>query len=103
MKVKTKKRLAGLLAVIVVLSLLPATVFAVGTSSAEDEAALREAVSNGDTITVNTEITLTQPLSVDRDVTLTGNGTLKLSEEWSENSASPITVEEGAGLTIESG
>ena len=101
MKVKTKKRLAGLLAVIVVLSLLPATVFAVGTSSAEDEAALREAVSNGDTITVNTEITLTQPLSVDRDVTLTGNGTLKLSEEWSENSASPITVEEGAALTID--
>ena len=55
----------------------------------------------GGEVTVNGNIELTQPLTVDKDVTLTGNGTLSLASDWSEAAAAPITVAQGATLTLD--
>lgn len=77
---KNSRTIAVLLIACMVVSMLPATCFAVegNTIQVSDEASLRAAVENGGTIELTNSITLvptaSEPWIINQDTTINGNG-----------------------------
>lgn len=105
MKKMVRKWLAYLSAFVLALSLLPVNIKAM---SITDEADLQDAINQGGSVSIDSNIELTKPLTISQDVTLTGNGSLVLSTKWENDTTSPITVEKDAtliwdGVTLDGG
>ena len=79
MKKMVRKWLAYLSAFGLALSLLPVNIKAM---SITDEADLQDAINQGGSVSIDSNIELTKPLTISQDVTLTGNGSLVLSTKW---------------------
>lgn len=90
-----------LLVSLLVLALLPVTIFASGEQNVKTYQELADAITKGGTVNVISDITLEEPLVIEKDVTLTGSATMQLSSSWSETAASPITVEKNATFTLD--
>jgi len=101
------KRLISLLlcfTFVVSCAVIPVQVHAAGAASVNgvEYATLQEAfdaASAGDTVTLISDVVLDAPLSVTKNVILSGDGSYGVSRS-ADLSASPITVEAGATLTL---
>ncbi len=103
---KLRKTLALLLSLCFVIScaVIPVPVSAAGAAvvNGTEYATLSEALeaaATGDTVVLTADVTLDAPISITKNVILSGDGTYSLIRS-SELSSSPITVEAGANLTL---
>lgn len=95
-----RKVVSCLAASFMVLALVPATVSAAGSERVSTYEELEKAVSKGGIIEVTSAITLESPLQIEKDVTITGDSSIEITEAWDEAQGTPITVSEDAVLTL---
>ena len=98
-----KKLLAVIAAAAMAVTMMPAMVFAAGTTVTTDEQ-LREAVAAGEEVTLGANIALAAPLEISNDVTLNlGDFDITPAPEFTGDNAvkdSLIVVNRGAHLTV---
>ncbi len=100
-----KKLLASLLIVILLLSTIPVTVFAITPTVVTDEAGLKTAAQNGGEVTIgdceNDCLMLSEPIIVNKDMVIDMNGKSIYFQSGSEGQA--MFIVSGATLTINGG
>ncbi|OUP09189.1 FctA domain-containing protein [Collinsella sp. An2] len=102
---ETLRRTVGRLFATLAVLLLAVTAFSPGKAFAAevtDEAGFIAAIEAGGDVTVTGDIELKQPVTVKKDVTLNGTGTIKLADSFEKGeSLAPLAISEGATLTID--
>ena len=93
-----KKLLASLLVVVMMLSVIPVTVFATTPTVVTDENALKAAAQNGGEVTIGNQISIHEPITVNKDLVINLNGQSIWMNDGQDHEAAFIVS--GASLTI---